>query len=82
VALGVAGQQPIDTHPKSFFNAEQNVRWRGNSPSLIFRELALADAKLLSEFILSDVETSQLPDSSPKGLHIGHGTFFAAQFSA
>lgn len=70
-------QQPIYAHSTMFLDADKDVRWRGKKPTLIFRKLTLANAKLTSEFVLRDVESSQLPDSSPEGLHIGHGHFFA-----
>jgi hypothetical protein len=80
--LDITGQQPVDAHAKLFLYSNQNVRGRGNDPSLIFRKLTLANAELASKFVLSDVESSQLPDPSPKRSHIGHDDFFAAQFSA
>jgi hypothetical protein len=65
-----------------FLDADKDVRWGGKKPSLIFRKLTLANAKLTSEFVLRDVESSQFPDPSPEGLHIRHSHFFGVQFSA
>jgi hypothetical protein len=81
VTIRMAGQQPVDTHSKFFLNANQDIGWRRNNPPFIFRELTLTDAELPGEFLLRDVESSQFPDPSPEGLHIGRSVFFAAQFS-
>jgi hypothetical protein len=79
-SLDVTGQQPVDTDLKLFLNANQNLCGRADNPPLILRKLTLTDAKLPSEFVLSDVEPSQLPDPSPEGLHVERGDFSPLAF--
>jgi hypothetical protein len=80
--IWMTGQQPVDTHSKLFLDSDQYVCWGSDNSPLVFRKLTLADAKLLSKLFLSEVKSPQLPDPSPKGLHIVHVDFFVTQFAA
>ncbi len=66
---------------KFFLDSKENVCGRSNQSSFIFRELTLADSEPTCEFVLVDIESSDLPEPSSKGLQLGSMSFRKHKFS-